>query len=330
MRSYRSPHGGPACYIRRVSLPAPTPVPVVSVIIPAYNAEAFIAETLASVVAQTLTDIEIIVVDDGSRDGTARVVQSFPTVRYVHKTNGGVSAARNHGVSQARGEFIAFLDSDDIWHPDKLRQQVQAMREHPDSDLCRTRLSVHPANLPAIVSGKERSDAPHTLVPNLAPSFIDPYFTTSAVMVRKSAFERVQGFDTSLRIAEDVDFYLRLLAGAPKVVLMTELLVYKRPVEGSLGDDSRAGYVQLLKVYDRFLAQHPEARQAMGEGVIKRAYYHLHTALTLSHLWAGDNQQARACAWHAMPYGPRWFVWKLIMRSLLPRTLKRSISSLAR
>ncbi|MBH1986337.1 MAG: glycosyltransferase family 2 protein [Burkholderiales bacterium] len=305
-------------------------MPVVSVIIPAYNAEAFIGETLTSVIAQTLHDIEVIVVDDGSRDGTAKVVQSFPSVRYIHKANGGVSAARNHGVAHAQGEFIAFLDSDDIWHPDKLRQQVQAMREHPDSDLCRTRLSIKPADLPGIVSGQARSDAPHTLVPELGPSFIDPYFTTSAVMVRKSAFERVQGFDTSLRIAEDVDFYLRLLAGAPKIVLMTELLVYKRPVEGSLGDDSRAGYVQLLKVYDRFLAQHPDARLTLGEDVINRAYYHLHTALTLSHLWAGENRQARACAWHAMPHGPRWFVWKLILRSLLPRSLKQSISGLTR
>lgn len=305
-------------------------MPIVSVIIPAYNAEAFIAETLASVVAQTLHDIEIIVVDDGSKDGTAAVVQRFAGVRYVHKANGGVSAARNHGAALAQGEFLAFLDSDDIWHPDKLRQQVQAMQAHPDSDLSRTHFTMQPGDLDALRQGVARQDAPSRLERDFAPSFIDPYFTTSTVMVRRTAFDRVGGFDTRLRIAEDIDFYLRLLAGAHQVVVLTETLVYKRPVEGSLGDDSVAGYVQLLKVYDRFLEQHPQARQALGAAAISQAYYRLHVALTRSHLWVGHNRAARHAAFAALPFGPAWPVWLLVIKSWVPATWRQTLGQRAR
>lgn len=305
-------------------------VPIVSVIIPAYNAEQYIAETLASVVNQTLKDIEVIVVDDGSKDNTAQAVSAFPDVRYVRKTNGGVSAARNHGASLATGEYLAFLDADDIWHPDKLRQQVQALSQHPESDLCRTNSSTKSESLAQFRQAKISTDADYIVEPDLAPSFLEPYFTTSTVMVRRSAFDRVGGFDPKLRIAEDIDFYLRVLAPAPTVLFMKESLVYKRPVEGSLGDDSAAGYVQLLDVYHRFLTDHPQARQNLGRTVIDKAFYHLYTCLARSMMWVGRNREARSAAIHAMKHGPRKLACQLFLEACIPAEVKRTLSAMLR
>lgn len=305
-------------------------VPTVSVIIPAYNAEQYIAETLASVENQTLKDIEIIVVDDGSKDNTAAVVQAFPSVRYVRKSNGGVSAARNHGASLAHGEFLAFLDADDIWHPDKLRQQVQALSLHPECNLCRTHITTKFENLQQFRQSSEANSTEYDIESNLAASFLDPYFTTSTVMVRREAFDLVGGFDTKLRIAEDIDFYLKILAPGPMVLFMKESLVYKRPVVGSLGDDSAAGYVQLLAVYHRFLAEHPHVQKALGRVVVDKAFYHLYTCLARSMMWVGRNQEARSAALNAMKHGPNKLACQLFLEACVPIGVKQLLSKLRR
>lgn len=302
--------------------------PLVSVIIPAYNAEKYLAETLESVLAQTLQEIEVIVVDDGSRDGTARIAQGFPRVRYVHQANGGVSSARNHAAALSTGEFLAFLDSDDIWHPDKLRQQVEAFRLHPDSAFSRTEFTCDPVSWESLPAQLPDSTPRHSIIPELSTSFLAPYFTTSTVMVRRTAYEEANGFDASLRIAEDVDFYLRVLARHPKLILMSEQLVYKRPVAGSLGDDSVAGYIQLLQVYDRFLAQNPQAKEALGDANVAHAYHALHLALARSHLWSGNNLAACQAAVKAMEHGPASDAWILIFKSLIPKSVRQALQRL--
>lgn len=302
-------------------------MPTVSVIIPAYNAARYLPETLASALGQTLSDIEVIVVDDGSKDNTAQVAQSFPAVRCVHQQNAGVSAARNTGAAHARGEFLAFLDSDDLWHPDKLRQQVEALRQHPDSVFSRTEAVSDPARQAEIQHGQREAGAPHELIPDFHTSFLVPYLTTSTVMVRRSAFEAAGGFDTRLRIAEDVDFYLRVLVRQPLVVKMTQPLVYKRPVPGSLGDDSVAGYHQLLKVYDRFLASHPEARDVIGAQRIEQAYHKLYLDLARSHLWIGENRLAWQAASQARKHGPSSASWPLMAKACVPSWLREQFGS---
>lgn len=299
--------------------------PLVSVIIPAYNAEKYLAETIESALAQTLQEIEVIVVDDGSKDGTAQIAQSFPRVRYAYQANAGVSSARNHAAALATGEFIAFLDSDDLWHPDKLRQQVEAFRLHPDSVFSRTEFTCDQSSWNSTLAASPPSPPRHHITPDLRTSFLAPYFTTSTVMVRRSAYEEAKGFDASLRIAEDIDFYLRVLAKHPKLILMTDQLAYKRPVAGSLGDDSVAGYIQLLQVYDRFLAQTPPARKALGAADIAHAYHELHLALARSHLWTGHNLPACLAAFKAMKHGPVSASLPLILKSLIPSSLRRAL-----
>ncbi|HEY1092631.1 MAG TPA: glycosyltransferase family A protein, partial [Burkholderiaceae bacterium] len=106
-------------------------MPRVSVVIPSYNAEGFIAETLRSVLAQSFTDFEIIVVDDGSSDRTPEIAEALG-VRVLRQANAGVCAARNRGLAEARGEFICFLDHDDYWYPDKLAAQIAEFERDPE------------------------------------------------------------------------------------------------------------------------------------------------------------------------------------------------------
>src|SRR5687767_9423339 len=112
-------------------------LPVVSVVITAFNAADTISETLESVLGQSYQALEVIVVDDGSTDATAAIVQTqFPSVRLVRQSNSGQPAARNAGVLASRGEIIAFVDSDDLWHVDKLRHQTELLLQHPEAYWC--------------------------------------------------------------------------------------------------------------------------------------------------------------------------------------------------
>ena len=106
--------------------------PLVSVVIPVYNAEEFVAEALDSVFAQDYEPVEVIAVDDGSSDGSAQIVASYPDVRFFRQENRGASAARNVGIAEAQGEFVAFVDADDVVPPNKLSLQIAYLLEHPD------------------------------------------------------------------------------------------------------------------------------------------------------------------------------------------------------
>lgn len=294
-------------------------MPLVSVVIPAYNAAAHIAEALNSLSAQTCREMEVIVVDDGSVDGTHDIItRGFPEVRCIRQPNGGASSARNRGVQDARGEWVAFLDADDAWHPDKLRAQLALMRRYPSVRLCRTWGSETPlTHGEALQSGPDGLPE-HELLPSLATTLLNPYFTTSTVMVRRDAFLAVGGFDTSLKIAEDIDLYLRLLKDAPEVLLLKAVAVFKRPVPGSLGDDDEAGYVQLLGVYERFFQRNPQVIRSVGNVVRRQA---------MAELWARyagslRRNDKRGMALHAalrsMLLHPSSLAAKVLLRSFMP------------
>ncbi len=294
-------------------------MPLVSVVIPAYNAEKFIVQALDSLVAQTYPAVEVIVVDDGSRDATSDVVaRAHPSVRCIRQPNGGASSARNRGVQEARGELVAFLDADDAWHPDKLRAQVALMRRHPDVLLSRTGLSEVPlttlAPFPDVADGLPE----HRLIASLGPSLLSPYFATSTVMVRRQAFLDVGAFDTALKVAEDVDLYLRILARCPKVLFLTPPAVFKRPVEGSLGDDDEEGYVQLLGVYERFLRAHPQVRREVGQRTVQAAVANLWARYAGSLRRAGKRGPAIGAAWRSLCTQPNALALRVLVRGLLP------------
>lgn len=182
----------------------------ISVIIPTYNRAGLIERAVKSVVDQTVKPQEVIVVDDGSSDNTREVVESIqsPLVKYVYRKNGGAGAARNTGVKEAAGDWIAFHDSDDMWRPDKLEKQVKYIKEHSDAGLVYSSYEMHLEDGTSILMPGKKDDLPlegNVFVPLLVRNTVG----APTVVVRKELFEKAGGFDESLRSLEDWDFAIR-------------------------------------------------------------------------------------------------------------------------
>jgi glycosyltransferase involved in cell wall biosynthesis len=195
----------------------------VSVIIPTYNRARKVARAVASVLYQTYTDYELIVVDDGSRDNTGETLSLFPSriIRLVHDGNRGVSAARNTGITASGAPLIAFLDSDDYWLPEKLAVQVAFFKAHPKAMACQTQeiwirkgLRVNPRKKHLKPSGR-------IFVPSLKLCLVSP----SAVMVRRSLLDEVDLFDEAFPVCEDYDLWLRVSCKYPIHLLNKDLVI---------------------------------------------------------------------------------------------------------
>ncbi len=199
-------------------------LPLVSVIIPTYNRSSLLLEALDSVYKQTFPDFELIVIDDGSTDGTAKALDSYKDrLVYCFQNNRGVSAARNRGIRMARGRWIAFLDSDDLWLPDKLETQTRFFSQNPEALICQTEeiwirngRRVNPMK-------KHRKYSGNIFTPSLRLCLVSP----SGVMIKKDLFEQVGLFDETLPACEDYDLWLRISARSP-IFLIEQPLVVKR------------------------------------------------------------------------------------------------------
>jgi len=199
-------------------------VPLVSVVIPTFNRWPLVAEAVNSVLAQSHRDCEVIVVDDGSTDATASQLAKLASRLKLFVTERrGVSAARNFGVSQSRGHYIAFLDSDDLWLRRKLERQTRFMDEHPEFHICQTDeiwirkgVRVNPRAIHQKTSGDifKRS---------LELCLVSP----SAVMMTRALFDRTGGFDEAFPVCEDYDLWLRISA-QHQVALVPDRLTIKR------------------------------------------------------------------------------------------------------
>ena len=197
--------------------------PRVSVIIPTYNRAWVLKEAIDSVLAQDYADFELIVVDDGSTDGTDNVLAGYDNVTVLEQPNQGVSAARNKGVLHARGTYLAFLDSDDLWLPQKLTAQVGFFRKNPDVVICQTQ-ETWVRNGRRVNSGKRHQKQSGMFFErSLELCLVSP----SAVMMEKTFFEQMGGFDESLPACEDYDLWLRINAHHP-IYLIDQPLVVKR------------------------------------------------------------------------------------------------------
>lgn len=199
--------------------------PSVSVVIPAYNSAGCIRRAIDSALAQTSPPLEIIVVDDGSKDDTAKVVGEYPPpVRLVRQENGGPGAARNHGVRVADGEWIGLLDADDAWLPHKLSTQLPLIRSE--------RIGVIHA---AVLSGATQPIPERVEFERL---WIRNVVKTSTVLVRKRAFDEVGGFDEDRALigVEDYNLWLRLAWADWEIVYSPEVVCDKTDVAGSLSN----------------------------------------------------------------------------------------------
>ena len=195
----------------------------VSVIIPTYNRAKKVCHAVSSVLDQTFTDFEIIVIDDASTDDTnERLRQYSNRIKVIsHSENKGVSAARNSGINNAKGKYIALLDSDDYWLPEKLRIQIDFFNDNPDALICQARelwirkgKRVNPAK-------KHLKPSGNIFIPSLKLCLVSP----SAVMFRKSILDEVGMFDEEFPVCEDYDLWLRIAYKYPVYLIEQDLLV---------------------------------------------------------------------------------------------------------
>ncbi len=196
--------------------------PLVSVIIPTYNRCACVGRAIESVLSQTYTQWEIIVVDDGSTDGTMRLLETYADrIRVIHQNNRGVSAARNAGIRGARGVYIALLDSDDCWLPQKLQIQTDLFRNCPRALICQTE-EIWIRNGKRVNPKKRHQKFSGMIFEKTLPLCL---VSPSAVMIRKSLFDEVGYFDEALPACEDYDLWLRITWKYPVHLIDTPLIV---------------------------------------------------------------------------------------------------------
>jgi glycosyltransferase involved in cell wall biosynthesis len=195
----------------------------VSCIIPVFDGARYVADAIRSVLAQTRPPDEIVVVDDGSQDGTAEEVARFgAAVVYVHQPHAGVAAARNHGVGRAAGSLLAFLDADDRWHPERLRRQLDALARCPDVELCDAASAYFWSDE---LTAEERERDPryrHPFWGETRPGHIGTW------LVRRAVFVRVGPFDPALRFSEDTDWLLRFRDAGGVRLTLPEVLGHRR------------------------------------------------------------------------------------------------------
>lgn len=201
-------------------------MPKVSVVIPAYNAMSYLPETVESVLRQTFTDFEVLIIDDGSSDHIVQWVSQLvnPRVKLISQENQGVPAARNTGIAHAQAEYVSFLDADDLWEPTILEKQVRCMEDNPAVGLVHTWMAlIDQQGKPTgrVMTSNTEGDVWKQLVEqNTVPS--------SSVMVRRCCFETVGGFDQNLRNIDDWDMWIRIAARYPFAVVKEPLMRYRQ------------------------------------------------------------------------------------------------------
>ncbi|MFW6011213.1 MAG: glycosyltransferase [Desulfosalsimonas sp.] len=196
--------------------------PLVSVIIPVYNRRAWIAQAVDSVLCQNYKPFELIVVDDGSTDGTMEILSAYGNkIRVIRQPNSGVSAARNKGAAAAEGNLLAFLDSDDYWLSGKLAAQVEFFRKNPDIRICQTEEIWIRKGKRVNPGRRHRKSGGMIFEKSLELCMISP----SAVMMKKDLFDERGGFDENLPACEDYDLWLKITCTEPVGLINTPLIV---------------------------------------------------------------------------------------------------------
>lgn len=212
---------------------------MISVVIPLYNKEKAIVQTIASVFNQTYSDFELIVVDDGSKDNSLQVAQSVDDhrLRVIHKENGGVSSARNRGIKEAKGDYIALLDGDDLWKPTFLEEQVKLIHDFPMAVMWGV-------NMAFIRNGKcwkweqGMGDGFRGYVENYFGTSHNDLFCSSSVVIRKDVFEKVGYFDERISSSEDLDMWYRIILKYPVVFYDKVLVYYNQDAENRVAYDT--------------------------------------------------------------------------------------------
>lgn len=296
--------------------------PLVSVVIPTYNGAHFLAQTIESVLAQTYPNLEVLVVDDGSTDATPKIATRYgPRVRYVHQANAGTAAARNRGVAEARGDYIALLDHDDLWLPHKLERQMPAFADDPAIGVVFARIEFFRTETGEVTAhyfpGPELG--PHDLLAHRV-------LPIQTVVIRRSALDAVGPFDVDLRGTDDWDLGIRLSARF-RMVGVPETLARVRLHPDQQGGNALAMYRQARLVLQKHRALHPGCRDCRNawatsqrilradlatirKGQARQAWEKKHYAAALAY--------AAAAGWQEPATIFRWLRRALSARPMVP------------
>ncbi len=212
----------------------------ISVVMPVYNTVRYLGEALDSIQAQTLAPAEIIVVDDGSTDGSGELAAARPGVTVLRKANGGISDALNHGLARATGAWLAFLDADDLWLPDKLAQQAAVLAAEEATDLVFGHVEqFHSPELPAEFRARVQ-----------CPMGTEPAYLAGAMLARRASFDRVGAFNAAWKVGNFVDWFARAKETGLRMTMRPELVLRRRIHETNTGraqPAARPDFARILK-----------------------------------------------------------------------------------
>ncbi|HEY9847722.1 MAG TPA: glycosyltransferase family 2 protein [Candidatus Caenarcaniphilales bacterium] len=309
-------------------------LPLVSVIVPAYNAEAFIEQTLESVLSQTYINLEVLVVDDGSQDGTAELVASIARrdrrVLLLQQSNLGVAAARNLAIQKSKGEYIAPIDADDIWHPQKIEKQVQCLSQAGPSVGLVYAWSVH-IDEQNFISGGAAPRSLSGLVGAVYPTLVYRNFVgnASAPLIRRTCFEQVGGYNSELKAqnaqgCEDWELYLRI-AEVYQFQVVPEFLIGYRQVGGSMACNGQSMAKSRQLVMTQIQQRHPEIPATIFRW--SRSYFYLYLASKSA--LSGDHWHTLVWLYQALRLDPALLVSFRLYRGLIFSLAKMIMKPLA-
>jgi len=273
--------------------------PLVSVIIPAYNAAPFLGAAIESVLSQTVTDSEIVVVDDGSTDGTDTVVRGYgDRVRYLRQENAGVSRARNRGIDESRSPWVAFLDADDVWLPQKLERQLDGVGRAPRYGACYSAYFVADDQLRVLGRGGSERRGPLLEDLLLRGNVVGAV----SVLCRRELFSMVGGFDPGFSQCADWDMWIRLAQVTEFLYLEEPLVVYRRHAS------SMSGGAELLERDSRRVLERAFARPELPPALRayrRRSLARNYVVLSGRYLHAGRIGAALRCGARGLALDPR-------------------------
>jgi glycosyltransferase involved in cell wall biosynthesis len=274
---------------------------LVSVVIPTYNCAAYLVEAVRSVLGQTYPHVEVLVVDDGSTDGTVAALQPFgERIRLFRQDRQGPSVARNRAVLHAQGTYIAFLDADDVWLPEKLARQVDLLNRHPDVVLCYT--DYRRGSGESLAGEAQLKNYQHPgLGDAFYPLFRNNFIHTSSVLVRREVLARSGLFDPSLRGSEDIELWLRLARLGP-FVGVDEVLVAVRRHEANTTKTLEFVRHQVRATRLMWLRW---GKDAAAAGLLRQRLGRCCWDLAHAELAHGNYKQSRAAYWESVRHGHR-------------------------
>ena len=248
---------------------------MISIVIPLYNKEGCIAKTLNSVLAQSFRDFEVVIVDDGSTDESVKIVASIPDdrIRLITKENGGPSSARNRGIEAARGEIIAFIDADDIWSPDYLKEMVDLIERFPDA-------VIWGFNYSTIENGQVKDSDAEEYCGFVSEKWegFPFFFFTSSTCCRKATLIELDGFDERMVYGEDIDMWFRLLLKGKGVLDTRVLAFYNKDEMDSLTQHKMPLEKHIPFFIDKYAQDrknNPYFRRFFDEQMVYRLYPYL-------------------------------------------------------